>query len=121
MSRKLFGFGLLLVVFFGLSMASRVSSQDNVDKSKADSVKPDSRPNLDQMVQELKNVRAQKEELEKREQQLMGFIEKAITEERQRLDQRYQERRRRLDDMEGLIHRGATGRASKAVEKFHTK
>lgn len=124
MSRKLFACGLLLVVGLGLSLAGRVSSQDkDVDKVRRDVAPDPGTPhvNLDQLVQELKNVRAQKAELDRREQQLMAALESRINAERQQLDQKVQERRRHLDEIERLIHRDAKGKDAKAVERYDFK
>jgi septal ring factor EnvC (AmiA/AmiB activator) len=123
MSRKLFACGLLLVVSFGLSMAGRVSSQDKTPDKDRERVFPlinnpdPAQPLLDQLVQELKNVRAQKVDLDRREQQLMAAIENRINAERQRLEQKVQERRAQLEEIERLIHRDAKGKDTKAVEK----
>jgi hypothetical protein len=107
MLRKLFAVGLGLVMVFGLSMADRASSQDkSTDKGgRASFVDHGTTPaNLDQLVQELKNVRAQKAELDRREQQLMAAIGNKINEERQQLDQKIELRRRQLEEIERLIH-----------------
>jgi hypothetical protein len=125
MSRKLFAGGMLLVVSFGLLLADRVSSQDkDVDKDKG-SLTPLKAPSgpasLEQLVQELKNVRAQRVEFEKREQQLMAEIEKVINAERQQLGQKVQERLKQLDEIERLIHPYARGKEAKSVERFDKK
>jgi hypothetical protein len=110
---------------FGLSMADRASSQDKAqDKGGRASPLLDSGTtpaNLDQLVQELKNVRAQKAELDRREQQLMAAIENGIIAERQQLDQKFQERRRQLDEIERLIHLHAKGKGAKGEEKEYLK
>jgi hypothetical protein len=124
MSRKLFAVGLGLVMVFGLSMADRASSQDKAqDKGgRASPLDPGTTPaNLDQLVQELKNVRARKAELDRREQQLMAAIENGIIAERQQLDQKFQERRRQLDEIERLIHLHAKGKGAKAVDQEYLK
>jgi hypothetical protein len=123
MSRKLFAGGLLLVVGCVLLMADRVSSQDkNKVGERTVSRNPVSADaSLDQLVQELKNVRAQKEELDRREQQLMAEIENRIVAERQQLDKKTQERRMQLDEIERLLHRDAKGKDTKTVEKFAPK
>jgi hypothetical protein len=108
MSRKLLAGGLLLVVGLGLTMADRVSSQDKGDfvkdgKGGAFDLAAGS-ADLDQMVLELRNVRRQKVDLDRREKQLMAAIENRINAERQQLDQKIQERRKQLDEIERLLH-----------------
>lgn len=98
MTRKLFAGGLLLVVCLGL-MAMRVSSQDpppltpNVPSI---APPPAERPeaSLEQMVKQLRQVRAQKLELDKQEKQLEALLAKKIWEQRQLLDQLDAELRR---------------------------
>ena len=107
MSRKLLAGGLLLVVGLGLTMADRVSSQDKGDfvkdgKGGAFDLAAGS-ADLDQMVLELRNVRRQKVDLDRREKQLMAAIENRINAERQQLDQKIQERRKQLDEIERLL------------------
>ncbi len=125
MSRKLFGCGLLLVVGIGLSMAGRVSSQDKQDLEKGskgvEQLIAPGQANLDQLVQELKNVRAKKVELDQREQQLIVSIENRINEEQKQLDQQVLERRARLEEIARLIHGHAKGKDGKAVEKGYYK
>jgi septal ring factor EnvC (AmiA/AmiB activator) len=105
MSRKLVAVGLVLVVTLGLTMADRVSSQDKGESAKdgkrgfADAFNP-SNANLDQMLQELKKVRAQRADLDRREKDLIAAIMDRINAERQQLDQQIQERRKKLDEIE---------------------
>lgn len=121
MSRKLFGCGLLLFVIIMLSMAGRVSSQDKQDSQKVGKVVDPfigpGQANLDSLVKELKSVREKKVELDQREQQLIASIENGINEELKQLDQRVQERRARLEEIERLIHGDAKHRGGKAVDK----
>jgi hypothetical protein len=118
MSRKLFAGGLVLVVGFGLMMADRVSSQDKGDFTKdgkrvfADAFNP-SNANLDQMLQELKKVQAQRADLDRREKELIAAIMDRINAERQQLDQQVQERRRQLDDIERQLPAEAKFRDAK--------
>jgi hypothetical protein len=84
MMGKLFAGGLLLVACLGL-LTVRVSSQDQ-PAGATPAAPQGASVSLEQMVQELKNVRAQKTELDKREKQLVERIAKAIQEQRQQLD-----------------------------------
>jgi hypothetical protein len=133
MLRKLFAGGLLLVVGFGLLLGGRVSSQDKVDLNKdgkglvplsADDGKggtPLSDIALDRLVEELKNVRSQKAELDRREQQLMEAIEIKINMERQQLDHKVQVRRAQLEEIERLIHGDVKFKRMKAMPKEEFK
>jgi DNA anti-recombination protein RmuC len=123
MSRKLFAWGLLLAVGFGLWTAGLVSSQDQKEVYNKKDVYKDSKvgivpgsPSLEQLVQQLKAVRAQKVELDRREQQLTAAIESRLTAERQQLQQDMEQRRRQLDEIERLIHRDAKQRGGKMAE-----
>ncbi len=111
MARKLFAGGLLLVVCLGLSLTGQVSSRgqppDGVpptDPNPQVDVRSPAPPpaSIEQLAQELKNIRAQKAELARREKEVVGLLTKKIKEERQRLDR-----------IESLLH-GEDGK-SKAV------
>jgi septal ring factor EnvC (AmiA/AmiB activator) len=121
MLRRMFASGLLLVVGFGLLLAGRVSSQDkgDVDNRKGAVAFSSDAPqaNLDQLVRELKGVRAQRAELDRREQQLMEAIEMRINAERQQLAQKVQERQAQLEEIERLIHGNARGKYMRAGSK----
>ncbi|HZV03998.1 MAG TPA: hypothetical protein VE999_02815 [Gemmataceae bacterium] len=88
---------------------------DNV-KGAALNVDP-AHANLDQLVRELKNVRAQRAELDRREQQLMEAIEMRINAERQQLAQKVQERQAQLEEIERLIHGNFKGKYMRGGSK----
>ncbi len=120
MLRRMFASGLLLVVGFGLLLAGRVSSQDkgDVDNVKGAALNVDpAHANLYQLVRELKNVRAQRAELDRREQQLMEAIEMRINAERQQLAQKVQERQAQLEEIERLIHGNFKGKYMRGGSK----
>jgi len=116
MTRKLFAGGLLLVVCLGLFLAGRASSQDPPQSVKisgpgAVAVIPE---RLAQLAQNLKNVRAQKAELDRREKQLEEQIAQMLQEARQQLDKKIAEERQGLDQIESLLHPEAKGGAMPA-------
>jgi hypothetical protein len=91
MMGKLFAGGLLLVLCLELSLAGRVSSQGTIKTPGLAVTLPDAvagSADLEQAVQELKNIRAQKAELDKREKKLVELIAKRIQAERQQLDRK---------------------------------
>jgi hypothetical protein len=139
MTRKLFAGGPMLVVCVGLFLAGQVSSQDppqpvnligsgqvssqdttNSIQSPLPSVAPDA-VSLEQQVQELKNVREQKAEFDRREKQLIELIAKKIREERSKLDQKIQERRQQLDRIENLLYPAAKRDGTKAMKEEKTE
>jgi hypothetical protein len=119
MTRKLFAGGPMLVVCVGLFLAQDTSSPPLpggvVAHAGPDNATPDN-ATLGQMVQELKNVRVQKAELDKREKQLVELLSRKIQEARQQLDQETQLRRQKLDQIESFLHPAARRGDTKSMK-----
>jgi hypothetical protein len=122
MARKLFAGGLLLVACLGM-FAVQASSQDKNGKNTntpplAVEVAADKSDNvpLGPLVQELKNVREQRAELDRREKQLIALIAQKVEEARQQLDRDTQSQRQKLDQIESLLRPEAKRGGAKAMK-----